>query len=83
MPDAGAKAATKLLQQSLDDLPTAVYIGYDDAACSAMTMFEKQGFRIPEDLSIVGFDNLKVTGLHITSTYNHRTGQGNNRTKGL
>ena len=62
MPDAGAKAATKLLQQSLDDLPTAVYVGYDDAACSAMTMFEKQGFRIPEDLSIVGFDNLKVTG---------------------
>ena len=63
MPDAGSKAATKLLQQSLDDLPTAVYIGYDDAACSAMTMFQKQGFRIPEDLSIVGFDNLKVTGL--------------------
>lgn len=62
MPEAGAKAATKLLQQSLEDLPTAVYIAYDDGACSAMTMFEKQGFRIPEDLSIVGFDNLKVTG---------------------
>ena len=62
MADAGAKAATKLLQQSLDDLPTAVYIAYDEGACSAMTMFEKQGFRIPEDLSIVGFDNLKYTG---------------------
>ena len=62
MPDAGANAATKLLQQSIDDLPTAVYIGYDEAACSAMTMFQKQGFRIPEDLSIVGFDNLKITG---------------------
>ena len=62
MPDAGSKAATKLLQQSLDDLPTAVYIAFDEAACSAMTMFQSQGFRIPEDLSIVGFDNLKVTG---------------------
>lgn len=62
IPDAGARAATKLLQQCWDDLPTAVYIGYDDAACSAMTAFQAQGFRIPDDLSIVGFDNLKVTG---------------------
>lgn len=62
-PNAGTKAATKLLQDCLDDLPTAVYIGYDEAACSAMTAFQAQGFRIPEDLSIVGFDNLKVTGL--------------------
>lgn len=62
MEDAGAKAATKLLQQSLEDLPTAVYIAYDEAACSAMRMFEKQGFRIPEDLSIIGFDNLIYTG---------------------
>jgi LacI family transcriptional regulator len=60
--DAGAKAATKLLQQCWDNIPTAVYIGYDEAACSAMTAFQAQGFRIPDDLSIVGFDNLQVTG---------------------
>lgn len=63
IPETGAKAATKLLQQCWDDLPTAVFIAYDEAAVSAMATFQAQGFRIPEDLSIVGFDNLKLTGL--------------------
>ena len=58
--DEGINAANRLLQQSLDDLPTAVYCGYDDIAIAAMTAFQGQGFRIPEDLSIVGFDNITV-----------------------
>lgn len=62
IPEAGSIAANKLLQQCWDDIPTAVYVAYDDAAISAMTTFQSQGFRIPEDLSIVGFDNLKITG---------------------
>lgn len=59
---AGNEAAVQLLQQCWDDLPTAVYVGFDEAACSAMTTFQTQGFRIPEDLSVVGFDNLQITG---------------------
>jgi DNA-binding LacI/PurR family transcriptional regulator len=62
VPEAGSRAASKLLQQCWDDLPTAVYAAYDEAALTAMTTFQAQGCRIPEDLSIVGFDNLKVTG---------------------
>lgn len=58
----GITAAARLLQQSLDDLPTAVYCGYDDIAVTALKTFQNQGFRIPEDLSVVGFDNIAVTG---------------------
>ncbi|MFL0246396.1 LacI family DNA-binding transcriptional regulator [Candidatus Clostridium stratigraminis] len=63
VPESGARAASKLLQQCIGDLPTAVYIAYDEAAVFAMTTFQAQGFRIPEDLSVVGFDNLRVSGL--------------------
>jgi DNA-binding LacI/PurR family transcriptional regulator len=56
----GSKAAAELLQKSWDDLPTAVFAGYDDIACAAMNTFQMQGFRIPEDISVVGFDNSNV-----------------------
>lgn len=59
----GIRAATQLLQQAWDDLPTAIYCGYDEIACAAMTTFKAQGFRVPEDLSIVGFDNVTISGL--------------------
>lgn len=62
IPEEGSKAAAKLLQQCWDDLPTAVFVGYDDIAFSAMATFQSQGFRIPEDISVVGFDNLKLSG---------------------
>jgi LacI family transcriptional regulator len=61
-PEEGIAAATQLLQQAWDDLPTAIYCGYDEIACAAMTTFRAQGFRVPEDLSIVGFDNVAITG---------------------
>lgn len=61
-PEEGIIAATQLLQQAWDDLPTAIYCGYDDIACAAMTTFRAQGFRIPEDLSVIGFDNVTISG---------------------
>lgn len=59
--EAGGTAASELLQKCWDDLPTAVFVAYDDIACSAMATFKNQGFRIPEDLSIIGFDNILVS----------------------
>lgn len=60
--EAGKEAALELLQNSFDDLPTAVYIAYDDIAYVAMTTFQEKGFRIPDDISVVGFDNIKLAG---------------------
>jgi DNA-binding LacI/PurR family transcriptional regulator len=62
LPADGSKAAAELLKQCFDDLPTAVYVGSDDLAFAAMTIFQAQGLRIPEDLSIVGFDNVRISG---------------------
>lgn len=61
-PEEGIKAADQLLQQAWDDMPTAVYCGFDDVAFAAMTTFQSKGFRVPEDLSIVGFDNVTISG---------------------
>jgi LacI family transcriptional regulator len=58
----GSKAATELIQHCWGDLPTAVYAGYDDIAWTAMTTFQAHGFRVPEDISIIGFDNIAVSG---------------------
>lgn len=46
-------------QQLLEkgDIPTAVFCSYDQIAYGAMKAFWEHGLRIPEDISIVGFDN--------------------------
>ncbi|HYE82232.1 MAG TPA: LacI family DNA-binding transcriptional regulator [Clostridia bacterium] len=57
----GSKAAAELIQRCWGDLPTAVYAGYDDIAWTAMTTFQAHGFRVPDDISIVGFDDVTVS----------------------
>ncbi|MSS62315.1 LacI family DNA-binding transcriptional regulator [Velocimicrobium porci] len=39
-------------------LPTAFFVDNDLMALGAMKAFQEQGYRIPEDISIVGFDDL-------------------------
>ena len=58
--EAGIEACNILLQQSWDDLPTAIYAAYDDYACAVRDMFGDRGFRVPEDISIVGNDDLPI-----------------------
>jgi DNA-binding LacI/PurR family transcriptional regulator len=58
---AGGDAMRRLLEQSWGNLPTAIFAAYDEAACVGQTILQSQGFRIPEDMSIVGFDNLQIT----------------------
>ena len=61
-PEEGSRATAELLQKCWDDLPTAIYVAYDDIAFSAIATLQAQGVRIPEDISIVSFDNLKLSG---------------------
>ncbi len=65
--DAGAKAAQEVLD--MDPLPTAVFAANDVAAIGVSQTLEAAGLRIPEDISLVGYDNVGFAGLdHIGLT---------------
>ncbi len=54
--ETGAKCARQLL--SLEDRPTAIFASNDQAAMGVYQVAQKMGLRIPDDLSVVGFDNI-------------------------
>jgi DNA-binding LacI/PurR family transcriptional regulator len=65
--DAGVHAAEKLLAAGA--LPTAVFAANDLVAVGLIDRLERDGVRIPQDLSVVGYDNTFVAGLnHIRLT---------------
>ena len=55
-PEYGQEAGRELLR--LKELPTAVLCANDYCAQGVMTVFHDAGLRIPEDVSVVGFDNV-------------------------
>ncbi len=55
----GYRAAQELLSRGGDQ--TAVFCNNDENAIGAMRAFREAGLRIPEDLAVVGFDNLEAS----------------------
>ena len=53
--DSGYENMKKLLE--LKDKPTAVFCANDDIAVGAMKAIGESGLNVPEDISIIGFDN--------------------------
>ena len=51
-----SKARKQLL--SLKDRPTAIFAANDQMAMGVYQVAQEMGLRIPEDLSLVGFDNI-------------------------
>ena len=43
-------------------MPTAVVCNNDVSAYALIKALEENGYRVPEDISIVGFDNYQVPG---------------------
>src|SRR4051794_4960079 len=65
--DAGVRAAEKLLRAGR--LPTAVFAANDLVAVGVIDRLEQDGVRIPQDVSVVGYDNTFVAALnHIRLT---------------
>ena len=55
----GARAARELL--SLDNRPTAIVASNDQMAFGVMEVAQERGLAIPEDLSLISFDNSPMT----------------------
>lgn len=60
---AGHNAARTLLKR--DELPTAIFCANDLVAVGLLSEFANAGVRVPEDVSIVGYDNSTLAGLSL------------------
>jgi LacI family transcriptional regulator len=56
--DGGLEAMLRLLER--DPRPTAVIASNDLTAIGAMRAIRQQGLRVPEDISVVGFDDIQM-----------------------
>ena len=56
--DSGAAAANAWL--AMEDRPTALFFASDEMAVGFMGVVQRAGYSVPEDVSIVGFDNIEI-----------------------
>ncbi|TDT67942.1 LacI family transcriptional regulator [Hypnocyclicus thermotrophus] len=59
--ESGYLAIEELYEQNKNDMPTAIFVANDFMAIKVIEFLENKGFRIPEDISIIGFDNSNFT----------------------
>ncbi|KMS69342.1 LacI family transcriptional regulator [Streptomyces viridochromogenes] len=63
--DFSAESGFRLAHQLCTDdtgLPTAVFAGNDQMAMGVLAAFAERGVKVPQDVSLVGFDDMKGSG---------------------
>jgi len=58
--NSGKKALEQLLSQT-DELPDAIYAASDDIALGVIIGLREHGYNVPEDISVIGFDNIELS----------------------
>ncbi|MDR0138642.1 LacI family DNA-binding transcriptional regulator [Metabacillus idriensis] len=58
--EGGYHATQMLIMQG--NLPTAVFYANDEMALGGMKAFQEKGIKVPDDISIIGFDNIMLSG---------------------
>lgn len=61
--ESGHEAATRIL--GMEDRPTAVFCSADMVAFGLMAGLKSGGLRVPEDISVVGFDDIEMSEYYI------------------
>jgi DNA-binding LacI/PurR family transcriptional regulator len=65
--EAGVNAAAQLVRDG--ELPTAIFAANDMVAAGLLGGFDRAGVDVPEELSIVGYDNISISHLaHVSLT---------------
>jgi len=59
--EGAAQACKQLLQHP--DRPTAIFCANDEMAFGCMHQVKEQGLSVPEDISVMGFDNIRYAGV--------------------
>lgn len=57
LPESGYLAMKAILEQPHH--PTAVFCGGDEMAMGALCAIDEKGLRVPDDISLIGYDNLR------------------------
>lgn len=59
--DSGLEAIKQIYAEAKDDMPTALFVANDVMAIRAAEFLKEKGINVPEDISIIGFDNDKTS----------------------
>jgi GntR family transcriptional regulator of arabinose operon len=66
-PTSGAAAAAERFLKTAKEIPSAFICGNDEDALHLIQVAERQGIRVPAELSVVGFDNSDIAQLERVS----------------
>lgn len=59
----GKAAARHIFSMADEERPTAIFVGNDQTAYGVLSVAEEFGMRIPEDIAVIGFDDIPLSAL--------------------
>ncbi|GHO46877.1 LacI family DNA-binding transcriptional regulator [Ktedonospora formicarum] len=63
VPDSGRQCAIQLFSREKSDWPTALFVANDQMAYGVLDVAEQLGIQIPEEITVVGFDDNNFSAL--------------------